>query len=1248
MEENEPPDFVVGIGASAGGLEAIERLFDSMPVDTGMAFVVVQHLSPDYKSLMNEVLARWTAMPILQVADGMRVERNSIYLIPPKKEMIISDSRLLLTDKDPDAPLSLPIDRFFRSLGQDVGRRAVAVVLSGTGSDGSRGVADVHEAGGLVIVQSAGTAKFDGMPRMAEHTGVADLVVAPEEMPDALQRYARDPRISLGPSDLDNESLDETGLKRVFTLIRDGYGLDFSHYKLNTVVRRTERRLLLSGSQNIDDYVERLRGDPEELNQLYRDLLIGVTRFFRDIQAFDALQTKVIADLVDGALDDSELRVWVAGCATGEEAYSLAILLDEAVAASGKRLRVKIFATDVHVGSLEFAGHGVYPEVALGDISTERMARYFKRTSGGFHVSADLRQMIVFAPHNLVKDAPFTKLDLISCRNMLIYLQPQAQQKVLSLFHFGLKTGGSLLLGPSESVGEIGDEFDIVESHWRIFRKRRDVRLPTRMRLSRNEEAESESKAGAPVAPPRRPSAPELLTMSTYDALLEAFLPPSLLVSDNGQLLHTFGDAGKYLQPERGRHSADVRDRLIDGIRTAVTTAISKVLKSGEAVSYSRVSSAGVGDKPAAEHDISASLIRDPRSLTRSVLVQIQAVVPDAKPLAPPETPAGLSSDHLTTLESELRYTKENLQSTIEQLETSNEELQATNEELVASNEELQSTNEELHSVNEELYTVNAEHQNKIIQLSELTRDMDNLLESTEVDTVFLDAELRIRKFTPGVAQRFNFLPQDIGRRFDSFTHSIQTEGITEKVRAVVTTGRPHEEEVRDHAGNCFLMRILPYQDTSAKPPGDAANGALVTLIDITKLTNASDALAASLRQRDNFLAMLSHELRNPLATILNATHLLAPPASGTTADGPAEIIKRQSRQMATLLDDLLDVTRVSQGKIHLQRRPFNLLPVIERAAESVALMVRSRGQSIVQEFNGEPVWVFGSEPRIQQVATNLLTNASKYSGDGEEIYLSVEANGGSVEVHVRDCGVGIAPEQIDRVFELFVQADRTLDRADGGLGVGLTLVKSLVELHGGEVTVHSDGEGRGSDFCVRLPTCDEPAPAAPESDAPSPPAAIRRLTLVEDNLDASKMLAFLLEDAGYEVTIAHDGNQGLELIRSTRPDAAIIDVGLPGMNGYELAQALRSDPEHSELFLVAVTGYGQEKDRREAAEAGFDEHLVKPVDPAVLNRLLSKLPSRERVMRLDQASTSPSEPSRSPRRPGLSGQATPDTSSAE
>ncbi|HXE52740.1 MAG TPA: chemotaxis protein CheB, partial [Tepidisphaeraceae bacterium] len=476
--------YIAAVGASAGGLEALERLFRSTPTDSGVAFVVIQHLSPDFKSLMDELLARHTKMTIHRVEDGMAVQPNCIYLMPPRKEMIISGGKLLLTDKDPQQELSLPIDHFFRSLAQDAGPRAIAIVLSGTGSDGSRGIRDIHEAGGLVLAQSEETAKFDGMPKSALDTGVVDAVLGPEEIPKAIGEYVKRHTAGVRGQEIPSSEIEAAhGVDAIFKLLRDEYGIDFSHYKPNTVARRIERRLSLNQAVDLDDYVQRLRSDPRELNSLYRDLLIGVTRFFRDRESFDRLEKDIIPDLLARKRPGDEIRFWIAGCATGEEAYSIAILLHERMQLFGRSMNVKVFATDVHGASLEIASAGVYDEEALSEVKPSRLATYFTKKQDGYHILPEVRQMIVFARHNVIKDAPFTKIDLISCRNLLIYFQPAAQKKALSLFHFGLRTGGVLFLGPSESPGELAPEFETLDEHWKIYRKRRDIRLPADLRL---------------------------------------------------------------------------------------------------------------------------------------------------------------------------------------------------------------------------------------------------------------------------------------------------------------------------------------------------------------------------------------------------------------------------------------------------------------------------------------------------------------------------------------------------------------------------------------------------------------------------------------------------------------------------------------------------------------------------------------------------------------------------------------------
>lgn len=805
---------IIGVGASAGGLEALERMFAHIPSDTSMAFVVVQHLSPDFRSLMDELLARWTRMKIHRVTDGMPVEADSIYLIPPKKQMAISGGRLLLEDKDPDHVLSLPIDHFFKSLAAERKETAIAVVLSGTGSDGSKEVEEIKRAGGLVVSQSEQTAKFDGMPHAARETGAVDLTLDPEDIGPALVRFAEGVAPQQLAAEFGASHVDEDGLSAIYRLLRDRFGIDFSHYKLNTIVRRTERRLQLSHIETIQEYAQRLANDSDELDALYRDLLVGVTRFFRDAEAYQELERHADA-LIATKEPSEEIRAWVAGCGTGEEAYSIAILLTERVRASGKNIPIRVFATDVHQRSLIAAGSAVYRDESLGEVSPRLLETYFRRQDAGYVLNEEIRQQVVFAQHNIIKDAPFTRLDLISCRNLLIYLQPQAQKKALSLFHFGLRVGGLLFLGPSESPGDLEPEFEVLDSHWKIYAKRRDVRLPQELRTPATLAGMPIRSSGLPeiYGAPQRGVDPHQL--ATYEALLTDFMPPALLISERHELFHVFGDAGRYLRHRAGRAGKDVLELLDSSLRLAVSGAIQQVVnKRKTSVTYSGVN---VELESGPERvEVTVRAVQPARSTQTDLLVMLRSI----EPVAPP-APAdgdhelngefnGTTTGQFEAMESELRYARENLQATVEELETSNEELQATNEELVASNEELQSTNEELHSVNEELYTVNAEHQRKIQELTVLTNDMDNLLASTRVHTIFLDHELRIRKFTPLAAEIFGLMPQDLGRAFDSFSYRLRRDSLNQDLTWVLETGEPIEADVQDQSGNWFLLRILP------------------------------------------------------------------------------------------------------------------------------------------------------------------------------------------------------------------------------------------------------------------------------------------------------------------------------------------------------------------------------------------------------------------------------------------------------
>jgi two-component system, chemotaxis family, CheB/CheR fusion protein len=1322
-----PPQFVVGIGASAGGLDPLVRFFDNLPRATGMAFVIVQHLSPDFKSLMDELLGRHTLLPIHLVEDGMRVEADHVYLIPAKKEMIISGGRLLLSERDRQQELTLPIDVFFRSLAQDHGSGAIAIVLSGGGSDGSRGIRHVSDAGGLVLAQDLESAQFDGMPKAAIETGVVHQTLPPQEMPRVLLEHARH-RSGAVPDVIDDDGREPRGLAAVYRVLETEFGIDFNHYKPSTVTRRIERRLALAQSQNIEEYLTRLRSEREELDALYRDLLIGVTRFFRDPDAFDLLEQRILPELLTREPRNVPLRLWVAGCATGEEAYSLAILVQDLMAIHGER-SVKIFATDVHRGSLERAAIAAYEEDAVSNVSPERLARYFTQSGSTYQVVPELRQMIVFAQHNVISDAPFTRLDLITCRNLLIYLQPAAQQRVLSFFHFALNQNGVLFIGPSESLGPLADGFEIVDKHWQLYRKAGEVRTPVDVR-HRPAPSTVQGRASVHQVPPARQSLGQLL--SVYDALLEETMPPSLIVNDRGELVHALGGAARFLRVRDGRQSLDVQDLVDAELKMILAGGIKRALMERSAVVFN-------GVRPQVDDQVYRVTIRPiggrPTG-TRHLLVSFESHDSDRRPASGPPIEIDVdqvSQQQLAALEAELGTTKESLQAAIEQLEASNEELQASNEELQSSNEELQSTNEELQSVNEELYTVNAEYQRKIAELTELTNDMDNLLASTEVGTIFLDGQLRIRKFTPQVAGTFGLLPHDVGRPIETFAHKMQYPELVTDLKRVLTSGQLIERDLVDPHGKSFFLRLLPYRakgladgvvltlidvsglkaaedalfheryllnsllrtvpdaiyfkDTRGRfirfnhamaarlgvadpadaigktafdlpdhdaamalhradeavlrtgqpqhyrleprkaadgteawdmvtrlalvDPDNAIVGVIAILRDVTEQVRAKVKIDEEVRRRDQFLAMLSHELRNPLGAMVTATAMLkSVDSQGNLQARTLSVLERQSRQMARLLDDLLEVSRVTQNKIELRRRVVDLRLIAGEAADAVRSQMEDKGLTLTVDLDPEPLWVQGDSARLQQVQINLLSNAAKYTPRGGHVVLRVRHEANGAVIRVKDNGAGISRHMLDSVFDLFVQGPHTLDHSNGGLGVGLTLVRALVEMHGGTVAGYSDGEGTGSEFTVRLPLT-TPTETASAEDRPtfsfSVPLSGTTVVIVEDNADSREMLCAMLTHAGLVCHDAPDGVTGLALIDKVSPGVVILDVGLPGIDGLEVARRIRANPRHAGVRLIALTGYGQSGDRVATTKAGFDHHLVKPVDPAELLSLLAQ-----------------------------------------
>jgi two-component system CheB/CheR fusion protein len=835
----EGPLCIVGIGASGGGLEALEGFLSNMPSDSGIAFVLVTHLDPTHKSIMAELLMKYTRMEVLQAEDGIKVMPNRLYIIPPDKDMAIMDGALQLLEPQVVRGLRHPIDFFFRSLAKDQDERAVCIIMSGAGTDGTFGLKDIKGGGGMVMVQSPDVAKYDGMPLSAIDTGLADFVLPTGQMPEQLMRYVNHPYIAGDQKrDLLMKMISNNLQKMVF-LIRNQTGHDFSYYKENTIIRRVERRMNVNQIDNVTDYINYLQRNSIEVEMLFNELLIGVTNFFRDPKAFESIKKGVVPQLFEKMRPGDTLRVWVPGCATGEEAYSIAIILKEYMDSASQNYSVQIFATDIDNTAIEKARAGIYPVSIAGDMAPERLSRFFTKGDNTFQIKKEIREMVVFAVQDLIKDPPFTKLSLVSCRNLLIYLNSQIQKKVIPLFHFVLVPDGTLFLGSSETIGEFSELFSMTDKKWKIFKRKRGITIhPARFEIpelplrgvTEAQRTGVRGKSETTVA----------IGEAAKKILIDDYAPPCVVINEKNNILYIYGKTGRYLEPAPGEATFNIIEMAREGLEYELSSAIREATNKNKRVVTEAVS--------VKVNDSFSSVNIEVKPITRyeSMKGLMMVVFTEPLPSQPSKTAKGRKKGddkRLHMLETELMATKDRLQHTIEEQETTMEELQSTNEELQASNEELQSANEELEtskeeiqSVNEELITVNSELQNKLDELAHANNDMNNLLAGTDIATVFLNNDLEIKRFTPMAAKIINLIQSDIGRPIEQVTTTILDVNIVEEVIEVLNTLVFKEKDVRTMKGIWYLMRILPYRTED-----NVIDGVIITFSDITSLKHARE-----------------------------------------------------------------------------------------------------------------------------------------------------------------------------------------------------------------------------------------------------------------------------------------------------------------------------------------------------------------------------------------------------------------------
>jgi two-component system CheB/CheR fusion protein len=838
------PPAVVGIGASAGGLEALERFLAHVPPESGLAFVVIQHLDPTHAGILPELLQRATAMPVIAARDRLAVEADHVYVIPPNRDLAIFHGRLQLLEPTAPRGLRLPIDFFFRALAADCRERAIGVILSGMGSDGTLGLRAIKEQGGLILVQDPATAKFDGMPRSAIATGLADLVAAVDELPRRIgEILQRSPHSTAADETAEGESSPQrSALDKICILLRARTGNDFSLYKKNTLYRRIERRMAIHQLARIDGYVRYLRENPQEVELLFRELLIGVTSFFRDPAAWVSLQEQALPELLAANPDGNPLRAWVAGCSTGEEAYSLAMVFREAVEclAPEHRPTLQIFATDLDPDAIARARQGVYPPNVASDVSAKRLKRFFVEDDNGYRVGKEIREMVVFAPQNAIMDPPFTRLDILTCRNLLIYLGPELQKKLLPLFHYSLKPSGILMLGSAESLGGYGDHFSPIDAKARLFRRIGDaLRGPAIDFPTRHYPARNESPMDAAPEP-----APNVQMLADH-LLLQRFAPAAVLVTAAGDLVYISGRTGKYLEPAAGKANWNIHAMAREGLRDEISVALPKALRSGEAV-VSRGLAVHT-DGGVCRVDLTVQPIAEPLALRGMVMVvfaDAAAATSAAKAAGKPGAPQGQREaalqQSLSQTREELQSLREEMQSSQEELKSANEELQSTNEELQSTNEELTTSKEEMQSLNEELQSVNVELQAKVDELSAANNDMKNLLNSTDIATVFLDNALHVRRFTNQATKLFKLIPGDVGRPLADIVSSLDYPGLLTDAEEVLRTLAFADREAPAGEDRWFQVRIMPYRTLE-----NVIDGVVITFNDISR----AKRLEAELRQ---------------------------------------------------------------------------------------------------------------------------------------------------------------------------------------------------------------------------------------------------------------------------------------------------------------------------------------------------------------------------------------------------------------
>lgn len=1167
---------VVAIGASAGGLDACRQLLSVLPADSGMAFILVLHLDPTHESLIVDLLASHTRMSVHQATEGMMIEPSHFYVIPPATYLSVSDGLLHLSSPEAPHGARLPFDFLLKSLAKSYGSRAIGIILSGTGADGSLGLKDVKDAGGLIIAQDPGEASYAGMPQSAVATGDVDHILSIAQMPQALVN---------GKPPNDNSEIDidqahaQAWLLEIIDLLRTRTAHDFRLYKYGTLVRRIERRMAMAAVEPHDKarYLDILKADSLELNLLAKDLLINVTHFFRDPKVFDLLAEKIIPDLISAHTSDQPLRIWIAGCSTGEETYSLAMVFREAITAANLAIKLQVFASDVDPDAVAAAREGLYPDTISAEVSANRLARFFSKEDNQYRIMPELRSSVVFTVQDVLADPPFSRLDFVSCRNLLIYLRPEAQAKVIALFHFALRENGLLLLGSSETIGNPNGRFEVVSKPARLYRHVGRSR-PGTLDFSRM----SVEGVRAPLRPGQGPGPSRQAALADLcrRMVMDTYAPAAVLINRKYECLYSMGPTDHYLRVAPGHPTHDLLAMARESTRTKLRAGVQRASQEN-----SRIVIPGGRTTPDKASGSFSIVIQPVRSDGEDLL--LICFVDDPKPQTKhTKHPATADASQVETLERELSATRAELQAAIRNLEVSSEEQKSINEEALSVNEEYQSTNEELltskeelQSLNEELTALNSQLQETLDRQRTTSNDLQNVLYSTDLATLFLDTDLKIRFFTPATRSLFNVIPSDIGRPLADLSLLASDSALLSDSQLVLQTLVPFECEIEGRNGSWYIRRILPYRTQD-----NGVDGVVITFADITERRRTANALEAAKRQaevatiaKSRFLAAASHDLRQPLQTLALLQGLLAKTVEGERVEKLVTRLDETLGAMSGMLNTLLDINQIEAGTVQATAVDFSISDLLDRLRDEFTY--HAQAQNLHLSVVSRDI-VIHSDPRLlEQILRNLLSNALKYTKRGK-ILLGCRRYGNQLNIEIWDTGVGIPPKELQSIFEEYHQLDNAARDQSRGLGLGLSIVQRLATLLGHQIHVRSH-PGKGSVFTVevQIPTQKTGAiqlQALDDTDV-SGRTDLRtgEILIIEDDPDICELLRLLLKQEGHHATAVFDGNAALELV--TRggmcPDLILADYNLPGgFDGLEITAKLR-ERLHRDIPVIILTG---------------------------------------------------------------------------